>query len=143
MKIYSICSFLVILPFSSPSREDGALSFPEISFENCNSLSTNVNFTKASFNTSWEFGFFSRDTISTFKNRSVWQMIAQFYRCNVAVMARLKPYTVLILSPNSEKWIGIIYKVKRLGFIDLVEFILFFFMSLLLHLWHAQTHKLL
>lgn len=50
----------------------------------------------------------------------------QFHRCRVAVTARVKPYTVLILSPNSEKWVGIIYKVKGLHFIDLLEFILFF-----------------
>lgn len=70
-------------------------------------------------------------------------MNAQVHRCKVAVMTRLKPYTVLILSPNSEKWIGIVYKVKGLLFIDLLEFILFFFMSLLLYLWHTQTQKLL
>lgn len=65
--LHLLC-FLLSCLFFSPSREDGALSFPEISFENCNSLSTNVNFIKASFNTSWEFGFFfSNGTISTFK----------------------------------------------------------------------------
>jgi len=138
--LHLLCFLLSCLFFSS-SREDRALSFPEISFENCNNLNTNVNFIKASFNTNWEFGFFSSST--TFKNRSVRQMNAQVHRHKVPVMARLKPYPLQILSPNSEKCLRIVYKVKGLHFIDLLEFILYFFMSLLLHLWHTQTHKLL
>lgn len=147
LKIYSICSiscclaFLFFFSFFFLAKK--ILSFPEISFENCHSVSTNVNFSKASFTTDWEFGFFSRGTVSTFESRSVWQMNAQFHRCTIAVMARLKPCTVLILSPNSEKWIGVVSKVKGLHFIDLLEFILFFFLALLLHPWHTQTHKLL
>lgn len=136
--------FLIILPFffSPPSREDGALSVAEINFRNWNGLSTNVNFIKATFNTNQEFSFIFRGTVSTSQNRSPWPMNAHVHRHKIAVMGRLKPYPVLILSPNSDKWTRISHKVRRPYFIDLLEFILFFLTSLLLHLCHTQTLKL-